>query len=90
MRPLTKGEKAMRNTFTDGKAIFLYGNKIAWRDEEGRVFFNLCGWNTKTTKDRLSALGIWITQKNWRIYYRGNEIDDDKDYPSNVFVNKDA
>lgn len=78
--------KTMSNTFTDGQAIFLHGNKIAWRGDDGKVYFNLCGWNTKTTKDRLSALGIWITQKNWRIFYRGQEIDDDKTY----CVDKDA
>ena len=68
-----------RNTVvkaTDSEtAMYLWGNKIAWKNSDG-YFFSMCGWDTRTTKDRLSALGIRISQKNHTQYW--HKIRDDK------------
>lgn len=49
-------------------SMYLWGNKIAWKNSEG-MFFSMCGYPTRTTKDRLSALGIQIGQKNYTQYW---------------------
>lgn len=54
-------------------AVSLHGNNI-YRDEDGEIFVNLCGWNTATTRSRLRALGIDICQKNWCAYLNGERI----------------
>lgn len=43
-------------TSTDGRAVYLHGNKIAWRDAEGDVWATLAGWGTPTTRERLNGL----------------------------------
>ena len=51
--------KAQGNSSTDGKALFLHGNLIAWHGtHEGRegIFLTLAGWNTSTTKERLRGV----------------------------------
>jgi len=47
---------AAARTMTDGKAIFLHGNRIAWRDDDGALVVSLAGWGTVTTRDRLNTL----------------------------------
>lgn len=49
-------------------SMYLFDNKIAWKNSEG-MFFSMCGWATRTTKDRLSALGIQIGQRNYQQYW---------------------
>lgn len=44
-------------------AIYLHGNRIAWKTDTG-VGFSLCGWNTQTTRERLHAAGVRIAQRN--------------------------
>lgn len=56
-------------------SMYLWGNKIAWKDNEG-THFTLCGWNTRTTKDRLSALGIKLYQRNGQLYWSVNRQTD--------------
>ena len=47
--------KTMGNTRTDGDAIYLHDNAIAWRD--GRdVVITLANWGTVTTRERLNGL----------------------------------
>lgn len=43
-------------TMTDGRAMFLHGHKIAWRDDDGALVVSLAGWGTVTTRDRLNTL----------------------------------
>lgn len=62
------------NTYTDGQAVYLWGNRIAWKANDGRIHFNMCGWGTATTRDRLSALGIYINQKNFIQHFNGEAI----------------
>ena len=48
-------------TTTDGEAVFLHGNKIAWRGRDpvsGQrgYCFTLAGWPTPTTRERLNGI----------------------------------
>lgn len=60
----------------------LYGNAIAYRysDNERSLSITNCGWQSKTTKERLngllSALNMGrITQRNWEWYLNGKHWD---------------
>lgn len=59
------------NTYTDGNALYLHGNKIAeWID--GELYISSCGWETVTTKERLNGLhGVNIYQKDFVWYLNG-------------------
>ena len=37
-------------------SVYLFGNEIC-RKENGKIFYDTCGWNTNTTNSRLRALG---------------------------------
>lgn len=65
MRKVTKqikeafdNQKARKvgNTHTDGKTVWLHGNAIVKRDENGNVFATLAGWNTPTTRERVNGI----------------------------------
>lgn len=65
--------KKSGNTQTDGKSLWLHGNKIAEHREDG-LYITHCGWKTKTTKERLNAIsGVNIFQKNYVWYLNGEE-----------------
>lgn len=67
--------KKSGNTQTDGKSLWLHGNKIAEHRDDGLYITN-CGWQTKTTKERLNAIrGVRISQKNYVWYLNGEEWD---------------
>lgn len=53
--------------------VRLFGNLI-YRIVHGIHEFNLCGWNTVTTRSRLNALGVGLYKKNFVPYYKGMEI----------------
>jgi hypothetical protein len=83
--------KLMRDAFLDGKpfrrdntevaieeygvAIYLFGNKIAFRfHNSSETMITNCGWDTKTTKERLNALpNVHIRQKNFTWYLNGEQ-----------------
>lgn len=44
-----------KNTVSTGKALKLFGNKIAWRDGFS-LYVTLAGYNTVTTHERLNGL----------------------------------
>lgn len=44
-------------------SMYLFGNRIAFRTKEGRVFITTCGWTTTTTISRLRELGYGITRR---------------------------
>lgn len=89
-RNFKKSNTEVRNS--DGvMGMFLFDNLIAsWRvgskDVFGRQFihFNMCGWNSVTTRDRLKALGINIrSQQNQPYWIRegiASRIADDYTY----------
>ena len=57
--------------------VFLHGNHIyTLYALNGTVSesFTLAGWNTPTTRSRLRALGIDVSQKNWEAYYNWQAI----------------
>jgi len=45
-----------RSTWTDGRVVRLFGNRIAWRKDNGDICMTLAGWNTTTTRERLNGL----------------------------------
>lgn len=65
--------KKSGNTQTDGKSLWLHGNKIAEHRDDGLYITN-CGWFSKTTKERLNGIrGVNIVQKNFKWYINGEE-----------------
>ena len=79
-------EKNMLNAVRNGKS-FRSGNTVVTADNTGiKVYlhgncifaiyqgvkrFTLAGWNTVTTRSRLNALGVNVSQKNWSPVYNG-------------------
>lgn len=56
------------NTYTDGQAVWLHGNKIIERRQDG-IWFTLAGWDTLTTRERLNGiLPVHITRINGKSY----------------------
>lgn len=47
-------------TWTNGDAVYLHGNCIAWRDNDGSIMATLAGWDTVTTRDRINGLAIML------------------------------
>jgi hypothetical protein len=52
---VSESSLSVSNTTTDGKAVWLHGNKIIERRPDG-IWFSLCGWNTATTRERLNGV----------------------------------
>lgn len=58
---LENRKKKITNTETDGESLYLFGNRIAWWDEQNCLWITTSGYNTNTTRDRLNMLpDIWI------------------------------
>lgn len=53
--------------------VYLHGNCI-FASVDGVERFTLAGWNTVTTRSRLNALGVYVSQKNWQPIYDGKVI----------------
>lgn len=63
------------NTYTDGKAVYLHGNKIIERRANG-IFATLAGWNTPTTRERVNGItGAGFHQKNFEPLLNGEPVD---------------
>ena len=74
--------KSLGNTYTDGKSVYLHGNKIAWRSSGNGLELTLAGWPTATTRERLNAIlytegfnvnsgesyGFYFKQQNFNQY----------------------
>ena len=71
--------KAVGNTWTDGQTVYLHGNKITERTEDG-IFMTLAGWNTTTTRERLNGIAqvlgfdISFNQKDFEPYLNGSIV----------------
>ena len=65
---------SINNTTTNGEAVWLHGNKIIERREDG-LYATLAGWNTNTTKERLNGIldGISISTVNGSAYLTTKE-----------------
>ena len=81
------------NTRTDGKSVWLHGNKIAFKDEDGNLHITNAGYETNVTKERLNGLlelGVFrfpvprIFQRKFRWYLEvsGKFVE----FPRNVWV----
>jgi hypothetical protein len=53
---ITKDKKSIGNTLCTGNEVFLHGHKILWRNKKGELFFNMCGWGTVTTRERINGI----------------------------------
>jgi hypothetical protein len=63
------------NSHTDGRALFLHGNKIAEKREDG-LYISNAGWSSNVTKERLNALpNVSICQRNWDWYLNEQKWD---------------
>ena len=58
---------------TTGIKVYLHGNCI-FAVYQGVKRFTLAGWNSVTTRSRLNALGVSVSQKNWDPVYNGAVI----------------
>lgn len=57
--------------------FLLWGNRILWKDNaSGKKYFCLCGWDTRTTCERLRAAGLPINHKRGKLYFDNQQIDD--------------
>ena len=67
------------NTNGDVTYLRLWGNTIATKTKDGRIYIDSCGWFTNTTKERLNYLlqllngNYRINQKNWLWYINGKQ-----------------
>ena len=43
-------------THTDGEALYLHGNRIAWFDKSNDLHLTLAGWPGVTTRERLNGI----------------------------------
>lgn len=56
-RAFAEGRRASAaRTMTDGNTVWLHGNRIAQRDEDGGVWVTMAGWGSVTTRERLNTL----------------------------------
>ncbi len=85
--------KSMSNTKTDGKNLWLFGNKIAEHREDGMYISN-AGWKSQTTKERLNGLpNVNISSKKGNWHLNGEEWDGDwikvcNDAPPKIDIEK--
>ena len=50
--------KAISNSMTNGKSLYLWGHEIARFNEEGKLEISLCGYNTVTTRESTCSLSF--------------------------------
>ncbi len=81
---LAKRQAKAARTHTDGHALYLHGNRIAWRNADGSVSLTLAGWGTPTTRDRLNTICdlAWgyrpYNQRDFVQYWHDTPIDADQ------------
>lgn len=55
-------------------SVYLHNHCIAQYDHETKeTQINLCGWNTPTTRERLKAVGVRVSQRKGLLYLLDNE-----------------
>lgn len=67
-------------------SLRLFGYTIAWTFD-GKIYFSMRGFPTVTTRERLSGLGIDITQRNGEQYYKGHVINYWDEYATDLCLN---
>jgi hypothetical protein len=69
--------KKVNNTRTDGQNVYLHGHKIIKRDSSGILLFNLCGYGTQVTRERIRHIcDVDLCQRKGEQYYNGEMIFD--------------
>lgn len=63
--------KKIKNDESKDYSLYFHGNKIAEFNLDGHLYITNCGYNTKSTKERLNILGAQIHQKKG-IWYKNN------------------
>lgn len=82
---------SVSNSFTNGKELYLHGNKIAMFNDKGQLEISLCGWNTVTTRERLNGIfeiggyNLKLSTKKGQAMINGIAIDDDRYYAISTF-----
>src|SRR3990167_162423 len=65
------------NTYTNGKALYLHGNKIAEKRND-RIWITNAGWDTNTTNSRLNGLhGVRVYHEKGKLMFNGIEWNGD-------------
>lgn len=73
------------NTEIRDDVMYLFGHPIAkWVN--GKIYFSMAGYNTATTRERLSGLGLPISSCQFVPYIRDEEISTSTWYPLEKFV----
>lgn len=68
-------KKKISNTETDGNSLYLFGNKIAWWDEQKCLWITTCNWNTRTSRDRINMLpDVWVRSVKGQLYLYASYI----------------
>ena len=71
--------KSKGNTTTDGKSVWLHGNKIIDVNEKNEVLVSLAGWNTPTTKERCNNIaGAHFHTINFEPFHNNVAVDDEE------------
>jgi hypothetical protein len=69
--------KKVNETRTDGQSVYLHGHEIIKRDSSGLLLFNLCGYGTAVTRERIKHIcDVDVYQKDHEQYYNGEIIID--------------
>ena len=91
VRAFLNGEpKAISNSMTDGKSLYLWGNEIARFNDNGKLEISLCGYNTVTTRERLNGVltlggyNLKLSTKQGTPNINGIEISSDRYYVVNT------
>ena len=65
--------------------MYLFNNLIAIKTKSsGKIEISMAGYPTTTTRERLNGIpGVSLTQKNYKQYLNGQEIETDKFYVIN-------
>ena len=70
--------KKVNNAETDGSNLYLHGNKIAKREFNG-LWITTYGWNTRTTRDRLSMLpSVYVSSRKGQLFLKINDSEWEK------------
>lgn len=60
------------NMMVRGDEMYLFRNRIAWRNERGVLSVSLCGWDTVTTRERLNGLqGVAVYKRKGITHLNG-------------------
>lgn len=70
--------KKVNNTETDGIGLYLRGHKIAKKEFDG-LWITTYGWNTRTTRDRLSMLpSVYVSSRKGQLFLKINDSEWEK------------